>query len=86
MLIFKKEGGNVDYLKDPLFLRQIIMDHYENPRNYEKGPFDDSVSIRKKSDSCIDDLSFELVLKMIESRISVFQVMLVRLQVLRLRL
>lgn len=61
MLIYKKEGGNVDYLKDPLFLRQIIMDHYENPRNYEKGPFDDSVSIRKKSDSCIDDLSFELV-------------------------
>ncbi len=53
----------MDYLNDPLFLRQVIMDHYEHPRNYEKGPLEDAVSIRKKSDSCIDDLSFDFVFK-----------------------
>lgn len=51
----------MDYFNDPLFLRQIIMDHYENPRNQKleaQGPIQ---SYHMKSDTCIDDLEFKMI-------------------------
>ncbi len=46
---------------DPNFARQVIMDHYENPRNkrYEK----DYSSLRMDSDSCIDDITIQAKIK-----------------------
>ncbi len=46
----------MDYLNDPTFLRQLIMDHYEHPRNKRVEDYPKSqVSI----DSCIDDLTIQ---------------------------
>ena len=47
----------MDYLNDPTFLRQLIMDHYEHPRNKREEPNypHHHVSI----DSCIDDLTIQ---------------------------
>ena len=45
----------MDYLKDPLFLRQLIMDHYEHPHNFHE--IEGGVSIQMSTDSCIDDLT-----------------------------
>lgn len=53
----------MDYFNDPLFLRQIIMDHYENPRN--KRIPDDLEGYRSEHatiSSCIDDLMIYLYL------------------------
>lgn len=48
----------MNYFDDPIFLRQIIMDHYENPRN-KRIPKDveQYQSVHMKTDSCIDDLT-----------------------------
>lgn len=43
------------YLEDPLFLRQLIMDHYENPHHYHE--MGDGSSVQMSTDSCIDDLT-----------------------------
>lgn len=43
-------------LTDPLILRQIIMDHYSNPRNKELVESPDYDQIHMDSDSCIDDI------------------------------
>jgi nitrogen fixation NifU-like protein len=46
-----------DYLKDPQIHREIIMDHYQHPRNHH---LSDDVSYHKAhmaSESCIDDLT-----------------------------
>ena len=42
-------------LNDPMIKREIIMDHYENPRN--KGLVDDPryLKVNMNSESCIDD-------------------------------
>ena len=40
-----------DYMNDPMVLRQILMDHYEYPRNHMKR--------HMASDSCIDDIVVE---------------------------
>ena len=42
-------------LKNPQFQRQVIMDHYENPRN--KKVHDTYVHKRMDSASCIDDIT-----------------------------
>lgn len=48
-------------LNDPMILRQIIMDHYENPRNKELVQDDEGYySIRKNSESCIDDITLQV--------------------------
>ena len=46
--------------KDPIFLRQIIMEHYANPT--QKGLLKNPTSryIHQASDSCIDDMHLEL--------------------------
>lgn len=45
----------MNYLKDPNFLRQVIMDHYQYPRN--KKVHDDYKQMRISTDSCIDDIT-----------------------------
>ncbi|MEF9961110.1 MAG: SUF system NifU family Fe-S cluster assembly protein [Erysipelotrichaceae bacterium] len=45
-----------DMLKDPMILRQIIMDHYEFPRNHELSKEKAYHEIHMASDSCIDDI------------------------------
>ena len=48
----------MNYFNDPLFLRQIIMDHYENPRNKrEPENMDAYVNKHMKTDNCIDDIN-----------------------------
>ena len=48
-----------DMLKDPTILRELIMDHYQYPRNH--GLVDDSsyASCHFASDSCIDDITVQ---------------------------
>ncbi len=47
-------------LKDPMFIRQLIMDHYEYPRNHKL--FEDGKYLEKHmdSESCIDDIKVQL--------------------------
>ncbi len=53
---------------DPMIMRQIIVEHYQNPEN--KGIVEDSqdyININQKSSTCIDNLTVGL--KIIEQRI-----------------
>lgn len=45
-----------DLLKDPMILRQIIMDHYEYPRNHTLSEEEGYVQKHMASESCIDDI------------------------------
>lgn len=45
-----------DLLNDPMILRQIIMDHYEYPRNHELTKDEAYVQKHMASESCIDDI------------------------------
>ena len=47
------------YFNDPMVLRQIIMDHYEYPRNHELKKQDGYTQVHMASESCIDDLFIE---------------------------
>lgn len=51
----------MNYLDDPLFIRQLIMDHYENPHHYHE--IEDGASIQMSTDSCIDDLTIYATIK-----------------------
>ena len=48
-------------LNDPMIKREIIMDHYENPRN--KGLIDDPryIKVNMNSESCIDDIDVQIL-------------------------
>ena len=48
-------------LNDPMIKREIIMDHYENPRN--KGLVDDPryIKVNMNSESCIDDIDIHIL-------------------------
>ena len=48
-------------LNDPMIKREIIMDHYENPRN--KGLTDDPryIKVNMNSESCIDDIDIQIL-------------------------
>lgn len=50
-------------LNDPMIKREIIMDHYENPRN--KGLVDDPnyIKVNMNSESCIDDIDIQILVK-----------------------
>lgn len=51
------------YYEDPMFLRQIIMDHYEYPRNKR---LQDTPLYKTKhmdADSCIDDIKVQVKLE-----------------------
>lgn len=49
-----------DYFNDPLFLRQIIMDHYEYPRNHHLTDESGYQTEHMAADSCIDDIKVQL--------------------------
>lgn len=51
----------MNYFDDPTFLRQIIMDHYENPRN--KASNTDYTAVHMSTDTCIDDLLIQAKIK-----------------------
>ncbi len=46
-----------DYLKDPLIHREIIMDHYQHPRNHHLSEDKAYHKAHMASESCIDDLT-----------------------------
>ena len=48
-------------LNDPMIKREIIMDHYENPRN--KGLVDGPryIKVNMNSESCIDDIDIQIL-------------------------
>lgn len=48
----------MNYLKDPQFLRQVIMDHYQYPRN--KREERDYEQMHISTDSCIDDITVQV--------------------------
>lgn len=52
-----------DLYNDPMFLRQIIMDHYQYPRN--KQEINDNRYYRQHmaSDSCIDDITVQMLVE-----------------------
>ncbi|MGL5978403.1 MAG: Fe-S cluster assembly sulfur transfer protein SufU [Erysipelotrichaceae bacterium] len=45
-----------DLLNNPMVLRQIIMDHYDYPRNHSLVEDDSYIQKHMASDSCIDDI------------------------------
>lgn len=44
---------------DPMLMRQIIMDHYDYPRNKELTKDNGYMSRHMASDSCIDDITVQ---------------------------
>ena len=48
-----------DLMNDPMVLRQILMDHYEYPRNHELTHDESYYTRHMASDSCIDDIHVE---------------------------
>lgn len=51
------------YFDDPMVLRQIIMDHYEYPRNHQLKRTDGYREVHMASESCIDDLHVEALIR-----------------------
>lgn len=45
-----------EMLKDPMVLRQVIMDHYEYPRNHSLVEDEKYLKKHMASESCIDDI------------------------------
>ena len=48
---------------DPSYLREIIMDHYQYPRNKKLHGGDDYASKHMASESCIDDITVQAKVK-----------------------
>lgn len=44
---------------DNMLLRQIIMDHYENPRNHKLVDDESYVSVNMDSETCIDNIDIQ---------------------------
>lgn len=49
----------VNLLDDPIILRELIMDHYQYPRNHSLVEDSDYESVHMASDSCIDDITVQ---------------------------
>lgn len=49
-------------LLNPMMMREMIMDHYENPRNNEEANDPHYLSERMNSSSCIDDITVQVLL------------------------
>ncbi len=52
-----------DLLNDPMILRELIMDHYQNPHNHGLIRSKDYLEAHMASDSCIDDITVEADIK-----------------------
>lgn len=50
-------------LKDPMVLRQIIMDHYQFPRNHELVDTTGYMQRHMASESCVDDITVQAKIK-----------------------
>ena len=48
-----------DLFHDPMILRQIIMDHYQYPRNHQLSEDSSYVSLHMVRESCIDDITVQ---------------------------
>ena len=48
---------------DSMMLRQIIMDHYENPRNHGLVDDDNYQSVNMDSETCIDDIDVQALIE-----------------------
>ena len=48
-----------DLLKDPIIMREMLLDHYEYPRHHELKEAPGYKKIHMASDSCIDDIYVE---------------------------
>lgn len=48
-----------DLLKDPMVLRELIMDHYQYPHNHKLTDDASYRSVHMASDSCIDDITVQ---------------------------
>lgn len=48
-----------EIMNDPMILRQILMDHYEYPRNHKLSNDPQYLKRHMASDSCIDDIFVE---------------------------
>jgi len=46
-------------MDDPAVLRELIMDHYQYPRNHELTEDKEYASVHMASDSCIDDITVQ---------------------------
>lgn len=54
----------MSYSKDPMFLRSIIMQHYDQPNNKVDNDVDKSyTSYQNKSATCIDDITIHIKLE-----------------------
>lgn len=51
------------YFDDPMVLRQIIMDHYEYPRNHKLKKQEGYAEVHMASESCIDDIYVEALIQ-----------------------
>ena len=51
------------FLNDPMLLREIIMDHYQNPRYKEEVNDPRYKTIRMDSASCIDDIYIQVLIE-----------------------
>ncbi len=52
-----------EYFKDPMILRQIIMDHYQNPRHHKLVANGKYNMVHMASESCIDDIKVEALIE-----------------------
>lgn len=52
-----------EMLKDPMIVRQLIMDHYEYPRNHTLLSTGDYLEKHMDSESCIDDIKVQFVVE-----------------------
>ena len=53
-----------ELLKDPMVLREIILDHYEYPRNHGLKKHDEHYhDVHMASESCIDDIHVQAYIK-----------------------
>ena len=50
-------------LEDPMILREIIVDHYKNPRNVEDVKDPRYITIHMDSASCIDDIYIHVLVE-----------------------
>ena len=63
MQLSKKIGDCMDSVKDnPILKREIIMDHYQNPRNYNLVDDNNYRQIHMYLDSCFDDIYLQVLI------------------------
>ena len=52
-----------DLLNDPEILRELILDHYKYPHNHKLTDDSDYSSVHMASDSCIDDITVQSLIR-----------------------